>query len=198
MIPDFPDEKQKLMEMWTKYLELKTQDLLGPFGRSPHFTNHEGHQWLLDREEKDDNETTYQDVSGNIFLKIDEAPELSPQKIMEKLDSAAEEMVNQMKRKILSDIQRASDEAGTSINANGQSLTKDLFLRMLDSMLLSFDEDGKWDPPTMIMAPELWEAKKDEMKAWENDPDFVSRQREIINRKREEWNVRESYRKLAD
>jgi len=55
---------------------------------------------------------------------------------------------------------------------------------MLEKMDLDFDENGNWNPPTIVMHPDLWEAKKDEIKSWETDDEFLSKQKEIIEKRR--------------
>jgi hypothetical protein len=47
MIPDFPDEKEKIMRFWNGYLVAKHKQLLGIMGEIPSYMNHEGSRWLL-------------------------------------------------------------------------------------------------------------------------------------------------------
>ncbi len=49
MIPDFPREKEKIMQFWNKYLIAKNQELLGVFGPLPAHMTHGGHLWALTR-----------------------------------------------------------------------------------------------------------------------------------------------------
>jgi hypothetical protein len=107
-------------------------------------------------------------------------------------------MAREMSKNIYAEIARVTNQVGNSLNAQGQPLSKELFLQMFEKVDMDFDENGNWNPPAIIMAPELWEAKKDEMKSWENDPDFQSKHSAIIARKKEEWRDRENRRKLVD
>jgi hypothetical protein len=198
VIPDFPAEKAKLMKIWTKYLVQKHRELLGFFSTLPSYTHHEGDRWRLIRSDNASQESEYSEMGGEFSVRVDEVPDLTPDKIAEKIDRVAEDMARQVVQRILSDIEKSVDESGRSINAGGKEFTKDLFLQALDSIELSFEQSGELIPPSVIMPPNLWEARKEEIMEWEQDPEFVARRDEIINRKRDSWHARESRRKLVD
>ena len=198
MIPDFPTEKAKLEKVWNQYLEAKHQQLLGYLGEIPTYQHHEGHHWQISRQDGSQDDRDYQELKADFNLSIDEVPGLTPEKIRQKLDQVAEEMARQMAQSMFSTIEEAVDAAGNKIDAQGKSLTPDLFLEMLERIELSFDDDGNWLPPTMIVHPDFWAAKKEEIKAWESDPTFQIRRDEIVAQKREAWRAREACRKLVD
>lgn len=198
MIPDFPQEKEKLMQFWNKYLIAKNQELLGFFGTLPAHMNHEGHQWALNRADGSEDNKPYHQIEGLMTVEINEAPSLTPDKIREKLDKIADEMARQMSQNMFAEISRVTKEVGNEVNAEGQPLTQKLFLKMLEKIDMDFDDNGNWNPPTIIMHPDLWEAKKDELKSWEADEVFLAKQKLIIEKKKEEWHDRENHRKLVD
>lgn len=198
MIPDFPVEKENMMNYWMKYLSKKHKVLLGVFGNLPAYRNHEGHKWTLDRSDGSKDSQPYHEIQAMLNLKISEIPDLSPEKLRLKLDKLAEDMARQASQSMFAEISRVTNQVGNAIDAKGQPLTKELFLQMLDNLDLDFDENGNWNPPTIVMHPDLWAAKKDEFKSWENDPEFQAKQTKIIARKRGEWHDRENRRKLVD
>lgn len=198
MIPDFPVEKQKLAKLWNQYLDLKRQALLGFLNQMPAYQHHEGSHWRLTREDNSFNDSEYQEISAGFTINLEEVPELTPEKIREKLDLVADEVARQISQHMIGMIAQATDAVGNTIDANGNPFSPELFLEMLERLQLSFDEDGTWIPPTMIVAPGFWEANKDRLATFENDPELDARQTEIINRKREEWRDREACRKLVD
>jgi hypothetical protein len=198
MIPDFPDEKEKLMRYWNNYLVAKHNQILGIIGTIPSHMNHEGHRWLLNRADGSGNESQYNEIQGLLTIKDAEAPNLTFEKIREKFDAIAEDMARQTFQGMLSVITHETDRVGNSINADGQSFTQDFFLQMMERMDQSFDENGNWIPPTMILSPETLEKHGETMKSWETDPVFIARQAEILARKKDEWNDRENRRKLVD
>jgi hypothetical protein len=96
------------------------------------------------------------------------------------------------------EISRVTKKTGNEVNAQGQPLTQELFLQTLNKMDFDFDEKGNWNPPSIIMHPDLWAAKKDEIKSWETDEIFLAKQEEIIAKKKEAWHDRENRRELVD
>lgn len=198
MIPDFPQEKEKLMQYWLKYLGSKNKELMGFFGKLPSYANHEGHQWKLIRSDGSQSDQPYHEIQAIFQVEIKEVPNLTPEKIRMKLDNIAEELSKQISRNIFDEISKATREVGNDVDVHGEPLTQEHFLQTLEKIDLDFDEGGNWKPPTIIMHPNLWAAKKDEFKLWETDEEFLAKQKELIARKKEEWCGREINRKLVD
>ena len=198
MIPDFPEEKERLMKFWTKYLSAKHKEFLGSFGGFATYRIHEGHQWSFRRTDGSEDSQQYQDIQEQLEVEFSEVPNLGPDEIREKLDKVAEKTARQEIRVIFSEIDRAIRETGNEVNAHGQPLSKELFLQTIERMDMDFDEKGDWIPPTIFMHPDLWEAKKNEIRSWETDSEFQMKHNAIIDRKKEEWCDRENRRKLVD
>lgn len=198
MIPDFPREKEKLMQFWIKYLSIKNKELLGIFGTLPIHRNHEGHLWELNRSDGSEDNQPYHEIQSLFSIEINEVPNLAPDKIRQKLDTIAEDMARQMSQNAYSEISRVTRQVGNEVNAQGQPLTKERFLQMIEKIQIDFDANGNWIPPALVMHPDLWEAKKDEFKSWESDQEFKEKLEELIALKKEEWLDRENRRKLVD
>ena len=195
MLPDFPEEKQKLLNIWTDYLERKRNQLMGLFSMNEHFNHHEGNRWRIERSDGTISESEYNTVQGDFSVSVDEAPTLTPEKIAAKLDTIADQMASEMTREIFATIEQAADEAGNSINAKGQPLTQDLFLELLSRIEIDFTKDGIPLMPTMVVPPGF---DKSVLDKWNNDPEMGKKHEEIMSKKREEWNEREARRKLVD
>jgi hypothetical protein len=198
MLPDFPTQKSRLVRFWTAYLRRKEREYLGYFATAPSYTHYEGDRWSIQREDGISSESTYREIEAEMSIPTNEVPNLTPDRIAQKLDSVAEKLAKQMRQGIMEDLNQAIDQTGTRVDAEGSPPTKELFLEMLDRMLLPFDKDGNLIPPAIIMHPTMWETHGEEMKNWEQDPEFRARHEEIVERKREEWRARESRRKLVD
>ena len=186
------------MKALNERLVIKQKEYLGYFSTIPSYAHHEGHEWTVVNQGGTENTQEYVNLGSEFSIKVDDVPRMGPQDILGLIDSAAEDSARKMHDQIILSITRSVDEAGTAIDAKGRTLSQDLFLQALDSMQLDFDTEGYLIPPTVIMHPKLWEAKKDEMKSWEQDPEFVRRHTALIDRKREEWSAREACRKLVD
>ncbi len=76
-----------------------------------------------------------------------------------------------------------------------EELTIDSYLALIDRTELPFESDGtpkmpSWEPPNLEVERRIV--------GWLSDPALRGRFDEIVSRKREEWNARESDRKLVD
>src|SRR5271157_4754647 len=156
MIPDFPKEKEKLMKYWNRYLAAKNKELMGFLGKIPTHANHEGHMWDLIQSDGSTHSQPYHEIEGMLTLEISEIPNLTPDKIRQKLDQIAEVIARQMSQKMFEEINRVTSEAGNLVNARGQPFTKELFLQMIEKIDMDFDENGNLKPPALIMNPDLW------------------------------------------
>ena len=194
MLPDFPEEKLKLMKVWTKYLGQKQSALLGPFAAGQYFTHHEGDRWRIERSDGSVSESEYHEFRGEFLVSNDEAIHLTAEQIIGKLDVIAEGMASEVSRTIFETIKEAADEAGNSI-ANGQPLTKETFLELISRIEIDFDQDGKPKMPTLFVPPGFDKSLLDE---WNNDPELTIKHEELMRKKKEEWDAREACRKLVD
>jgi hypothetical protein len=198
MLPDFPQEKALLEKFWNEYLEHKHQELLGFFATIPSFTVHEGDRWNIERTDGTQSERPYKEISSGFTIDVNEVPDLTIEKIRNKLDAVAEDAASQMTQTIIKEVSEAADKVGNTVNAKGQSITKELLLDMIEKMDAEFDQNGVWVPPSIILHPDVWKANEEKFKEWEKDKEFTNMQSEIINKKREEWHAREALRKLVD
>lgn len=198
MIPDFPNEKQELAKVWTQYLNNRIGVLTGTLDLAQSYRHYEGNKWRLTREDKTVDDSNYLQISSIFSVSLDEVPNLTAEKIKEKLDKVADEMAGQMMQNMISKIAQAADSVGNSINANGEPFLPDHFLQVLDRIDHSFTEDGTWIPPTMIVAPDFMNKNKELIETYNNDAEFLAKRDAIIDRKREDWRAREAHRKLVN
>lgn len=198
MLQDFPKEKELLVKFWNKYLAHKHQEFLGFFATIPSFTIHEGDRWKIERPDGTESEQPYEEISSEFIIDNKEVPNLTPDKIMAKLDAVANDAARQMSQNIFREIQQSTEQVGNIVDAKGKPLTKEHFLEMLEKIETDFTPDGQWIPPSIVMHPNAWKVNETKFKEWEQDKEFSNRQAEIINKKREEWHAREALRKLVD
>jgi hypothetical protein len=110
------------------------------------------------------------------------------------LDDMATDALKQMMPKFFERIGGLSEAAGTTVDAQGEPLSYELYLCGLEKVEIDFDEQGNPILPTMVMGPDMYEA-------WQKlPPPTEARQRalhEAIERKRREFNDRRRHRKLS-
>ncbi len=198
MLPDFPTQKAVLQSRLVARFEQKVQERLGPFGKSPRYTNHEGDCWSLQGADGIPNERGYEALEVESVIALDEVPTLTLESACQRIDAAAEEMAAKATRKFLKELGETLESAGRTINAGGKGFTKELFLEALSSIEMSFDERGALVAPSLVVPSALATSIQANTEAWMSDPEFVARYDEIIARAREAWRDRESRRKLVD
>jgi hypothetical protein len=198
MIPDFPKEKEKLMELWNKYLQKKISENLGFLGTLPQYRNYEGDQWKLSRDDGSVEVKDYDHIQGLLDINIEEVPDLSPEKIRLKLDNLANEIATQISKNTYAELSRVTTLYGNEIDAKNKPFSKDLFLEMIEKVALDFDQNGDLIQPAMVVDPVFWEKNKEEIMSWERDEGFVQQHDQLIAKKKEEWIDRENNRKLVD
>jgi len=187
-----------LLQLLTDYHERQHQAHLGFLASIPAYRNYEGDQWVLERTDGTSADVEYQSIEAALTIQRSEIPSMTWENLLKKIDAVAVEMARQQSVKVFEDIQKAVDEVGNAINAEGGPVTKDLFLEMMRRMWMEFDEARQPIMPAIVMHPNMWEAHGSTMQSWDEDPNFKAQFRAIITQKREEWRVRESRRKLVD
>lgn len=101
----------------------------------------------------------------------------------------AERMEDAMTRHMFQHISEVTEATGNVVRANGGSMWE-ASLEMLETIHLSFDQDGVPTLPTLVVNPETHK------KMGDPPPDFVKRLNEIVLRRRDEWLARRRTRRL--
>jgi hypothetical protein len=198
MLPDFPKIKKKHVEAIDKYLgELVNQDPLFSGIRVEH--HFEGSRMSYKTVNGEPNETKYHQVASSEFqVKREDIIAKGAMAYVENLRAAAEEMKRQKAGYLFEKMKEVTDRTGNVVNGKGQPFSFELFAELVNKIWIDFDEDGKPIMPTMVVPPELGEKLRVILPEWEKKPEYKKTIDEIIDRKRKEWNDRESHRKLVD
>ena len=193
MLPDFPSQKAKLIELWNFYTQKKQSQFLGIFSDVPSHHHHEGNDWIIEREDGSHSVQPYHQASAAFSVSMDEIPDLTPDKIARKLDHVAQEMAKQVEQQLFQTLLQDMEESGRVINHQGQGLDYELILEALESITISFNKDGSPNLPTMFVSPEMGKNIKNDLKSWNEDAELSRRFDVIIERKKEEWRARVVY-----
>ena len=192
MLPDFPRSKEMLQNYLYNYWQRQNRDYLGALKEARSYRHHEGQRWLMERTDGSVSESEYQEVSSIITIRNDEIPSLTFAKVLEKIDAFAQDMTRQQRQLFHQALTEVIAENGREPTGTVE-FTQDAFLNALESMWVDFDEHGHHSL-VVELSPELAEKAK----SWQQDAEFLARFDSIIERKREEWRVRVSHRKLVD
>lgn len=85
-----------------------------------------------------------------------------------------------------------------AIQAGAKPFTAELYLDGLETIEFSFDESGYWDPPTLVIHPDLSRTAQEQLERLNTDEPLRQRLSALVERKKEEWRDREARRKLVD
>lgn len=108
------------------------------------------------------------------------------------------EIAGQQVGMLLKEVAAAADSVGNVTTAGGRPISPELLLESYRKIELSFNEDGTWDPPTLVLHPTMQEATQRAFERLTTDPDLKREFDSIIEAGRKAWRDRESHRKLVD
>ena len=193
MLPDFLKTKQKLEKMLDS--ERKKAELLhlGPIADTPKSMIFEGNKSIIIREDGSCEEVKMEKVTSKLEVKWEEVETMTHEAVLNKIDGTAKEMAEQIAKSFYETLSEAAEEADNVISSDRKSLSIDLLLEGLKGMHLSFDEEGNPSGLTFAGSPKLRPAFAEVLLQAESDP----RYQELMERKKEEWRVRENNRELV-
>ncbi len=197
MLPDFPKIKKKFEDNINIYIrKLVRQDpVFSQIREEIHF---EGEKMATKTMDGELDEGGYQEISGEIKINKDEIIEKGPIAFINNIQEVAEEIKKQKAEMMFRKIDEITTKTGNKVDIKGRPLTFDVFMEMLEKLWIDFDSNGNPIMPTLVISPKLGEKMKERIVEWEKNPDCKKRHNELIERKRKEWNDRESHRILVD
>lgn len=198
MLPDFPDLKKTLRKNTDLLFEQAVRTQSYVTSELSAFLQHEGNKCTCETVDGEINEMNYKEIGTSITIKLDEAPELDPTKIREKISTAAREIVKQQMGMFFTTIEGIAEKTGNKVDARGKPFTPELVHELLRKIQIDFDDEGNPYLPSIIVGPDVAKQIEGKFEEWEKDPKFKKEFDKIIRIKREEWRDRESNRKLVD
>ena len=192
MFPDFLKTKEKLQK--TLYYEMMQDHLthMGPLADVPVSIIFEGNKTVVIREDGSSEERNLEKVTAEIKVKLAEFEKMNHEMVLDTINGVTEEMAGKLKKSAYEQIEKSADEVGNVVDADGKPFSIDLLLELLEKIDIDFDEAGN---PTLVMvsgtklAPSINKVIA--------DPENSRRYHALMERKKEEWRVRESNRKLV-
>src|SRR5262245_56923805 len=88
--------------------------------------------------------------------------------------------------------------ADRAVSAGGKPFTAELYLDVLETMEFSFDENGEWQMPTMVLHPSMMARAQEQIQRLDVEPALKERLSAIVTKKKEHWRDREADRQLVD
>lgn len=138
--------------------------------------------------------SNYEKVSTRFSFAADDIIKDGPLVLIENYVKSAEEIKKASEKLLFEELEEAADEEGNSTDFGGK-FDPYKFMESIEKIELSFDDFGNYSLELINFSNENYKILVDE---FENNPNFFKRWEEMMERKRKEWNDRESNRKLVD
>jgi hypothetical protein len=190
MLPDFPSIRQELDAAISYKLRTLTREKSVIAKLIKGITQHEGKELSFHQEGTGTVTSGYQAMTASATVRFDEVPELMGDKLNAKLEEISSSIAKQMSDQFYSKIHEETEKVGNVVDAKGGLLTKELALELLSKPL--------WTPDSVFLVhPTMAEYMTKAWAEWQTDADFMAEYNDLNAMKKEEWRVRESYRKLV-
>ncbi|GEM_PF-2979472 len=199
MLPDYPGLKEKIQAQFIILMKEHVKKVFPLQGMVKRKIIHEGTSPEYQSEFKghyEDELTNLKTFSAQASFRKDELRIISMRDILERYLETAEKMGKDIELNSLQELSEKLTEKGQTTSIS-KSFTPDDILKAIDSVELSFDKNGNAQLPTIMAAPETAEKFSEAIVKLDEEP-YLSKFREIIDKKRKNWNDRENRRKLVE
>ena len=193
MLPDFLKVKEKLKKMIQSERERARLLHLGPVAASSISMMFEGNKSIIVREDGSVSEMNPQEMTAGIDIKLEEMEGMNHEMVLKKNNAMAEEMAEKQAKLSYDVISKAAEEVGNVTSSDGKPFSIDLLLEALETMHIEFDAEGQPSGLTFVANPKMSSSLEKILSQAADDPRYQA----LMKRKRKEWHVRESRRKLV-
>lgn len=199
MLPDFPNLKRRLLRLveFDFHQRVQADCLIGAIKAAPFF---EGRRFATGDVEGHIEETTPEVTATPYEVNRSAIIERGVDAFIESTRKAVALQIQALHEMLLRKHSEATERVGNQIDAGGQPFSAELYFKMLETVQIDFDSQGRPDIASthLVMHPDQAARVEPLLAQWEADESFQRRYREIMLKKREEWRDRESNRKLVD
>ncbi len=197
MLPEFPEIKMLIERALNKNLraEIRNDPLLSRFGEY-HFS--EGDKWEVEQEDGSIEKREFTKIEGKVSISSKDVVTKGLGAFAASQLQIAEEIKSKQTEMLIKEFKNTAEQSGNILDNRNRPFTFDTFITLLEKVTIEFDNDGRAILPSLVVAPELAEKLAKEIPKWEADLKNKERYDKLLEKKREEWNDRESNRKLVD
>jgi hypothetical protein len=197
MLPDFPKIKLKFQEELTRYLRnlIRQEPLLSQIRQVRMF---EGNKLSTRDETGEIDKSPFQDFSAELQIDRKDIIAKGILAYLEKLTNVAEQIQKQQAKMVFENIEKVTKRIGNVVDGRGRPFDFEMFYEGIEKVQIEFDDTGKPHLPTFFVDPKLGAKIKEMMPQWQQNKDYERQMTDLLNRKKVEWNDRESNRKLVD
>jgi hypothetical protein len=198
MLPDFSELKAEIAKLIDAKLRASIRSKNPVMAEMRRYTQHEGRKLRYEQmPDYNKAESEFEAISTKVLIEFSEVPNLVGLNLEKKLNEIADSAASGVSKSMYRKIDDSCEKAGTAMHANGQPMSPEMMLEMMDRVEMSFDHSGN-PTTTFVFHPNMLSSFKQVTEKIDNDPELHQRHTEILRRQREAWATRESNRKLVD
>lgn len=199
MLPDYPQTKALLAEVFHERIKLAQQRRLGVFSQVKPTQLHEGTTCHLHRADGSFEEIEMQHLQASAHLEHDikELEKMDVEKVTDLLDTLGERIASEQVQLMIKRIDEAVHEVGNV--GDPDKPFKEQFFDLFQKQHVDFDEMGRPIWPQFVVGSKGMEDKiRDTLTEIQSDPQLRKRMESLIDQKRQEWRDREASRNLVE
>jgi hypothetical protein len=199
MLPDYPNLKKEIQQEFIYFMKEYVKQRFPLQGMVRRQIIHEGtdpHYQSEFQGEFEDEVTKLKTFSADAHFGKNELREMSLSDVFKRFLETAGKMGEKVELASIQDLDDKLTEKGQTASVS-KEFTPDDILKSLDILSISFDEDGKAQFPTFMGGEEASKKIAEAFKKLDEEP-YLTRFRELIEKKKREWDDRENSRKLVD
>lgn len=199
MLPEFPKQvaiREKRLYRWF-HEEMKTGGVVS--GNLPIHKIEEGNRANIINSLGDESQIEMKKISSNeMAMDWSDLHSMDDEELKSQLKSAAHELGGSREKLLFESLSTTLQKYGQSKDAKGASFSEDMYLDLLRSVDIDFDEFGRPLLPTLyIGSKELCESVQKKSDEWRKSSSFQRKYQELMISKRKQHYVREACRKLV-
>lgn len=199
VLPDFCELKEKL----DRSMALRIRDQMKK--RDPVLAmikivkQHEGRRHVYSTDEGRERSTDYQPTVTEVTINQHETVNWGVLEIAQRIDGIADQMIGKIVPKMFATLREVTQETRNVVDAGGKPYSFEIFLESIEKVQIEFDDvTGEPELPTAFVDPKLGERIRGMLPEWDRNEEYKARFKELIARKKADWDARESNRKLVD
>lgn len=197
MLPDFSRARKRFRDAYQRRLLNSKFVASDPFSESPRFVLQEGDRFVLQREDGSESKISFREISARIVFKKNELAKLTQAEVIKRVDEAAIEMARQEMKHSVETITQTLENTKQTVDARGEVFSPKHVFELFEKVWIEF-EDGKPRMPTMMGPPQLQKRYLEVLDEIKSTPELMKRLNEILEKKKRDWDDRETDRRLVE
>ncbi|MCX6116740.1 MAG: hypothetical protein NT027_04305 [Proteobacteria bacterium] len=195
MLPNFSNLQKKISQKITDLVKERVQEKTGQLS-IPKCIVHEGDKLGVAYENGEEEISDLKLIDASVFITKEQLLE-GIDIVKQSIVTIADQLADKQMKMLFQKLKETTEKSGNALDAGGRKFSADLLCEMLEKVEIDFC-NGIPQMPSLVMHPDMMKNASEVLLAAERDPEMQLRHRDILKRKKEEWDARESSRKLVD